>query len=204
MSEDHHQSVFVALTGASGAVYGLRLVEVLVASGHRVHACASLWGQKVVAQETGQRWTDWATRVAETAGPAGGLLRLWAEDNLGAGPASGSFPLDASVICPCSVSTLGHLASGAATNLVHRAGAVALKEGRPLVLVPRETPLTLIDLRNLTTLAEAGATVLPAMPGFYHQPETIADLVDHLVGKILDRIGIKHALFPRWEGKEQL
>jgi len=198
-------TVFVAVTGASGAVYGLRLIETLVASGHSVHACASEWGQKVVAQETAQRWAPWATGLAQGALASGrGSLTLWDEDNLGAGPASGSFRLDASVICPCSVSTLGHLASGAATNLVHRAGAVALKEGRPLVLVPRETPLTLIDLRNLTTLAEAGAVILPAMPGFYHRPETLADLVDHLVGKILDRIGISHALFPRWEGKEQL
>jgi 4-hydroxy-3-polyprenylbenzoate decarboxylase len=198
------KTVFVGVTGASGSVYALRLVEVLVASGHTVHACASEWGQKVVGQETGQRWSAWAAAVAARAAEAGhGSLTLWNENNLGAGPASGSFRLDASIVCPCSVATLGHLASGAATNLVHRACAVALKEGRPLVLVPRETPLSLIDLRNLTTLAEAGAVVLPAMPGFYHRPETIAELVDHLVGKILDRVDISHQLFPRWEGKEQ-
>jgi 4-hydroxy-3-polyprenylbenzoate decarboxylase len=193
------KTVFVAVTGASGSIYGLRLIEVLVQAGHRVHACASTWGKKVVLQETGRTWDDW---MASVAGP--GQIILWDEDNLGAGPASGSFPLDATIVCPCSVSTLGHLASGAATNLVHRAGAVALKEGRPLVLVPRETPLTLIDLRNLTALAEAGALILPAMPGFYHRPQTIAELVDHLVGKVLDRVPIPHTLFPRWEGKEHL
>lgn len=195
------KTLFVALTGASGAAYGLRLIETLVAGGHRVHACASAWGQKVVAQETGRGWDEWTAAWA-SAGP--GELTLWNEADLGAGPASGSFRVDASVICPCSVSTLGHLASGAAANLVHRAGAVALKEGRPLVLVPRETPLSLVDLRNLTTLAEAGAVVLPAMPGFYHRPQTVADLIDHLVGKVLDRLDIPHQLFPRWEGKEQL
>lgn len=195
------KTVFVAVTGASGAVYGLRLIEVLVASGHRVHGCASAWGRKVIHQETGRDWSLWAAGV-QAAGP--GTLTLWDEADLGAGPASGSFRLDASVVCPCSVSTLGHLASGAASNLVHRAAAVALKEGRPLLLVPRETPLSLIDLRNLTVLAEAGAVILPAMPGFYHRPVTVEELVDHLVGKILDRLDVQHELFPRWEGKEPL
>jgi len=190
--------LFVGVTGASGAVYGLRLIEVLVAAGHEVHACASTWGQRVVLEETGTAWDQWATTRDGTRG----TLTLWRPEDLGAGPASGSFRLDATVICPCSVSTLGHLASGAATNLVHRAAAVALKEGRPLVLVPRETPLSLVDLRNLTALAEAGATILPAMPGFYHRPQTLEDLVDHLVGKVLDRLDIPHTLFPRWKGKE--
>lgn len=190
--------LFVGVTGASGAVYGLRLIEVLLAAGHEVHACASPWGQRVVLEETGTGWDQWAATRDATRG----TLRLWRPDDLGAGPASGSFRLDAAVICPCSVSTLGHLASGAATNLVHRASAVALKEGCPLVLVPRETPLSLVDLRNLTALAEAGAVVLPAMPGFYHRPQTLEDLVDHLVGKILDRLDISHQLFPRWKGKE--
>jgi len=186
--------LFVGVTGASGAVYGLRLIEVLVAGGHEVHACASPWGQRVVLEETGRTWTRDAFPEGE--------LTLWDPADLAASVASGSFRLDATVIVPCSVSTLGHLASGAATNLVHRAAAVALKEGRPLVLVPRETPLSLIDLRNLTALAEAGATVLPAMPGFYHRPQTLEDLVDHLVGKVLDRLDIPHTLFPRWKGKE--
>lgn len=184
----------MGITGASGAVYGLRLLEVLVEAGHEVHACASPWGQRVVLEETGRRWTR------ETFPQ--GHLTLWDPADLAASPASGSFRLDATVLCPCSVSTLGHLASGAATNLVHRAAAVALKEGRPLVLVARETPLSLVDLRNLTALAEAGATILPAMPGFYHRPQTLEDLVDHLVGKVLDRLDIPHMLFPRWEGKE--
>lgn len=186
--------LFVGVTGASGAIYGLRLIEALVAGGHEVHACASEWGRRVAFEETGRTW-----------GPddfGRGNVTVWDASNLAAGPASGSFRIDATVIVPCSVSTLGHLASGAATNLVHRAAGVALKEGRPLVLVPRETPLSLVDLRNLTALAEAGAIVLPAMPGFYHRPQTLEDLVDHLVGKILDRLDIPHALFPPWKGKE--
>jgi len=192
-------TLFVAITGASGSVYGIRLLQALVEGGHTVHACASVWGQKVIYQETGRTWSDWTANFADQGS---GSLTLWGEADLAAGPASGSFQVDASVICPCSVSTLGHLASGAATNLIHRAGAVALKEGRSLLLVPRETPLSLIDLRNLTTLAEAGAMILPAMPGFYHRPQTISELVDQLVGKILDRLNIPHRLFPRWEGKE--
>ena len=191
------KNLFVGITGASGVIYGLRLVEVLVASGHRVHLCASEWGQKVVAQETGTPWQAWVEKWKPS-----GLVTVHDQAALGSGPASGSFPLDAALVVPCSVSTLGHLASGAATNLIHRVGAVALKEGRPFVVVPRESPLGLIELRNLTTLAEAGAVIVPAMPGFYHRPQTLEELIDHLVGKILDRIAIPHELFPRWEGQE--
>jgi len=191
--------IFVGLTGASGSIYGLRLAEELVRGGHRVDFCASAWGEKVLAHETGLTWEAWRARIG-AAGP--GTLTVHDPADLAAAPASGSAGLEAAVVCPCSVSTLGHLASGASTNLIHRAGAVALKEGRRLLLVPRETPLSLIDLRNLVTLAEAGAVVLPAMPGFYHRPETLEALVDHLVGKILDRLEISHSLFPRWEGEE--
>jgi 4-hydroxy-3-polyprenylbenzoate decarboxylase len=193
------KTIFVGITGASGVTYGLRLVDLALAAGHQVVGCASEWGQKVVGQETGVPWADrarrWNREYPET----------WAEVSpgaLGAGPASGSYRLDGTVIIPASLSTLGHLASGAATNLIHRAGAVALKEGRTLVVVPREAPLGLIDLRNLTTLAEAGAAIVPASPGFYHHPKTIEDLVDQLVGKVLDRLGVDHQIVPRWDGKE--
>lgn len=193
------KAVFVGITGASGAVYGLRLVEVLLGGGHGAHLCASEWGQKVVEQETGTPWPVWTDRFAASAP---GRFHVHDTAAMGSGPASGSFLIDAAVVVPCSMATLGHLASGAATNLVHRAATVSMKEGRPLILVPRETPLGLIDLRNLTTLAEAGAAILPAMPAFYHQPQSIGDLVDFVVGKILDRLGVAHQQFPRWEGKE--
>jgi 4-hydroxy-3-polyprenylbenzoate decarboxylase len=117
---------------------------------------------------------------------------------MAAPPSSGSWRLDGTVVVPCSMSTAGAIASGATTNLVHRAAAVALKEGRRLVIVPRETPWSLVDLRNMTALAEAGAAILPACPGFYHKPAGIDDLVDFVVGKILDRLGIEHELFERW------
>ena len=195
------KTIFVGLTGASGTIYGLRLIDVLLAGGHRVYVCASDWGRKVTVTETGTPWDAWVERW-KAAG--GGQFTLLSEEALGAGPASGSFLLDATVIIPASIATLGHLASGAATNLLHRAGAVALKEGRPLILVPRETPLSLIDLRNLTRLAEAGAVILPAMPGFYHRPTTIDELVDQLVGKVLDRLGIAHELVPRWATPPEL
>jgi 4-hydroxy-3-polyprenylbenzoate decarboxylase len=193
------KTIFVGITGASGVTYGLRLVEVALTAGHRVVVCASEWGQKVVGQETGIPWGD---RVRRWKQAFGETLAVVEPGALGAGPASGSFRLDGTVIIPASLSTLGHLASGAATNLVHRAGAVALKEGRPLVVVPREAPLGLIDLRNLTALAEAGAAIVPASPGFYHHPKTIEDLVDQLVGKVLDCLGVEHSLVPRWDGKE--
>jgi 4-hydroxy-3-polyprenylbenzoate decarboxylase len=189
------KTIFVGLTGASGVTYGLRLVTVLLEQGHRVLLCASEWGAKVVAQESGIPWREWTDRWKQDHPET---FRLLDEGALGSGPASGSFLLDATVVVPASVSTIGHLATGVVTNLIHRAGAVALKEWRPLVLVPRETPLSLIDLRNLTTLAEAGAVILPAMPGFYHRPQTLEALVDQLVGKILDRLGVEHNLSPRW------
>jgi 4-hydroxy-3-polyprenylbenzoate decarboxylase len=172
----------VCVTGASGAAYGKRTIEALSAAGHEVHAVFSAWGRRVLETETGLSLDAWLDGIAFPR------ERLYAPDDLAAPPSSGSWRLDGTVVVPCSMSSLGAIASGATTNLIHRAAAVALKEGRRLVLVPRETPLSLVDLRNLTALAEAGAAILPACPGFYHGPETIADLVDHVVGKILDRL----------------
>jgi 4-hydroxy-3-polyprenylbenzoate decarboxylase len=124
----------------------------------------------------------------------------YAPDNMAAPVASGSFKLDGTVIAPCSMSSAGAIAGGLCQNLIHRAAQTSLKEGRPLVLVPREAPLSLINLRTLTSLAEAGAAILPASPAFYHQPQTIDDMVDFVAGKILDRLGVEHNLYKRWEG----
>lgn len=184
----------ICITGASGSVYGLRVASTLIAAGHEVHAVFSPWGTKVMLQETGESPEAWSARLGLPAD------RIYAPDNLAAPPSSGTFRLDGTVIVPCSMSTLGALASGAATNLVHRAGSVALKEGRTLVLVPREAPLSLIDLRNMTALAEAGAVILPASPGFYYRPTTVDQLVDFVAGKILDRLGVEHRLFEPWTG----
>jgi 4-hydroxy-3-polyprenylbenzoate decarboxylase len=184
----------ICITGASGSVYGLRTIQALADLNHEVHVVVSPWGDRVMREETGRNATTW---FAEYGIPAN---RTYRADDLAAAPSSGSFRIDGTIIVPCSMSTIGALASGATTNLVHRAGTVALKEGRPLLLVPRESPLSLIDLRNLTNLAEGGAAILPASPGFYHGPVSIADLVDFMTGKILDRLGLSHHLFKRWEG----
>lgn len=184
----------ICITGASGSVYGLRVANALIDTGHEVHTVFSPWGATVMLQETGETPEAWSKRQGLSPD------RIHAPDNLAAPPSSGTFRLDGTVIVPCSMSTLGALASGATTNLVHRAGSVALKEGRPLILVPREAPLSLVDLRNMTFLAEAGATILPASPGFYHRPTTIDHLVDFVAGKILDRLGVEHRLFEPWNG----
>jgi 4-hydroxy-3-polyprenylbenzoate decarboxylase len=126
--------------------------------------------------------------------------RIYSPDDLGAPPASGSFRVDGTVVVPCSMSSVGAIASGICLNLIHRAALTCLKEGRPLVLVPRETPFSLPDLRNLTSLAEAGAAILPASPAFYHAPQGIEDLADFIAGKILDRLAVEHDLYTRWKG----
>jgi polyprenyl P-hydroxybenzoate/phenylacrylic acid decarboxylase-like protein len=187
----------VCITGASGAIYGLRLLEVLAASDAELHLVASAWGERVVAEESGQGLDAHLERLGK-----GRVVRHAASD-LSAPPASGSFRLDGCAIVPASMGTVGALASGTVANLVHRAGAVALKEGWPLVIAPRESPLSLIDLRNLTRLAEAGAAILPACPAFYHHPATIADLVDGFVSRILSRLGAANPLARPWSGHSE-
>lgn len=184
----------VCVTGASGSVYGLRVLEALVGLGHEAHALFSDWGARVTLSETGTSADAWLDGLG--IGPE----RRYKPSDLFAAPASGSFRLDGTAVVPCSMSSLGAMAGGHGLNLVHRAAAVALKEGWPLVLCPRETPLTLIDLKNMCALAEAGAVILPASPGFYHRPASIDQLVDFVAGRILDRLGVQHELCPRWAG----
>ncbi|MDR2793042.1 MAG: UbiX family flavin prenyltransferase [Treponema sp.] len=184
----------ICITGASGAMYGIRAMQALIEKQREVHAVVSEWGERVVAEETGKPFSAWA---AESAIPKN---RIYDCRDLAAPPASGSFLLDAVIIVPCSMNSAGAMASGLCQNLIQRAALVCLKEARPLIVVPRESPLSLIDLRNLTALAEAGAAILPASPAFYHKPKTIDDMVDFVVGKILDRLYVEHELFRRWEG----
>lgn len=181
----------ICSTGASGAVYFKRTVEALTGLGHEVHAVMSAWGTKVFAEEIGIKPADWLAGLSPKP-------RSWDQADMAAAPSSGSWRLDGTAVVPCSMASLGAIASGAASNLVHRAALVALKEGRPLALVPREAPLSLIDLRNLVSVAEAGAAVLPASPAFYHKPRGVDGLVDFVVGKLLDRLGVEHGLFERW------
>jgi flavin prenyltransferase len=187
----------LCMTGASGAIYGIRLMGVLARTpGAELHLVASDWGERVVAEETGR---SLAAHI-EALGPARVLRH--APDDLAASVASGSFRLDAALVVPCSIATAGAISSGIVQNLVHRAAAVALKEGWPLVLVPRESPLSLVALRSLVELKEAGAEIVPASPGFYGKPRSIDDLVDQVVARVCDRIGVTVADAIRW--KEQV
>lgn len=188
----------VAMTGASGAIYGKRLVEELLAAGREVHFTLSPSALEVIRCELQieQRIEDFSPG-ALFAGKID-RLRFWRPNNLSAGIASGSFRTAAMAIVPCSMSTLSALATGNGTNLIHRAGEVHLKERRPLILTPRETPLSLIGLRNMVAVAEAGATVLPAMPGFYRIPTSIDDMVNFIVGRICDQLGVECQLTNRW------
>jgi flavin prenyltransferase len=190
--------VFLGVTGASGAPYAKGILDALVASGAEVGLCASAAGVEVLATEL---YGD-ATLLREDvlARFVGGSAQVTVYDtsDYKSPYASGSAKVDAYVVCPCSMSTVGTLAAGAMANLIHRAASVALKERRKLVLVPRETPLSSIHLRGLATLHEAGAVILFGAPGFYHGAETIQDLVDFVVARCLDQLGVPHELSGRW------
>jgi len=191
--------VFLGVTGASGAPYAERLLRALVAADCEVGLTASRSGIEVIATELYRDPSLVREEVLERfVGDSASHVTVYAEGDFKSPYASGSAKVDAYVICPCSMATVGTLASGAMQNLIHRAASVALKERRKLVLVPRETPLSSIHLRGLAALNEAGAVILFAAPGFYHAPETIDDLVDFLVARCLDQLGIENVLAKRW------
>ncbi len=190
----------LAITGASGSIYGIRLLEVLLAAGRRVHLTISPAGAQVLAHELDRTVSlehfDPADLLEHDL-PAGDLVYHHHGD-FTAGIASGSFPTAGMAICPCSMGTLAAIAGGNSGNLIHRAADVHLKERRRLVLVPRETPLGSIGIENMRSAATAGAVILPASPGFYHHPKTIGDLVDFVVGRICDQLGVEAELTRRW------
>jgi len=190
--------IFLGITGASGAPYAARLVEALASADVELGLCASSAGIEVLATElySNPRLSrdETLTRLLEHAPTA----TVYDPNDWKAPYASGSAKVDAYVLCPCSMGTLGTIASGAMQNLIHRAASVALKEERRLVLMPRETPLSAIHLRNMLTLREAGATILFLAPGFYHGAETVDDLVDFVVARALDQLGLDNALAKRW------
>jgi 4-hydroxy-3-polyprenylbenzoate decarboxylase len=193
--------VVVAITGASGAPYGVRLVDALLAAGREIHLTISPSGQAVFTEEIGRRLDLDRFDLSALLGkdpPTSGRCTYHHYKNLMAPIASGSFLTAAMVICPCSGSTLAAVAHSMGENLVHRAAEVHLKERRKLVMVPRETPLSLPQLKNMQAVHEAGAVVLPAAPGFYHGAETVADLVDFVVARICDQLGVGNALVRRW------
>jgi len=195
----------VAITGASGALYAHRLVQLVVAAGVETHLVVSPLGQRLLHDELGLEGLT-PGGLAALAGLEGAdappeNLVLHNFRDVGATIASGSFRHDGMVVIPCSSNSLGAIASGAGQNLVHRAAHVTLKERRRLVLVHREMPLSLIDIRNMQTVTEAGAIVCPAQPGFYMLPQTIGDLVDFVVGRVLDLVNVEHDLNIRWSDK---
>jgi flavin prenyltransferase len=193
----------VAMTGASGAPYGVRLLEVLIRAGRTVHLILSPAAVQVIQQELDRRidldhfhLSDLLGAVAAEAQP--NQIIHHDHRNFLAGIASGSFLTAGMVICPCSSGTVAAIAHGLSQNLIHRAADVQLKERRKLVIVPRETPLSVVQLRNLTICAEVGAVVLPASPGFYTKPQSLDDAVNFVVGRICDQLGVEHDLFLRW------
>ena len=200
------RTVTVAFTGASGMPYGVRLLECLLKAGERVYLIYSQVAQVVARQEMDlalpARAAEAEAWFAERFGAAPGQLRAFGREEWFAPVASGSNPADAMVICPCTMGTLAAVAAGLSENLIQRAADVMLKERRPLVLVPRETPFSAIHLENMLKLARAGAVILPANPGFYHHPKSVDDLVDFVVARVLDHLGVAHALMPRWGDAE--
>src|SRR5437763_9429691 len=200
----------VAMTGASGSAYGVRLLEVLVRAGRNVHLTISPSAAEVMERELERKVQLDAFDPNELLGDPADVLgepppAAWGRRlhyhhymDFGAGIASGSFQTGGMVVCPCSMGTAAAVAHGLSQNLIHRAADVHLKERRKLILVPRETPLGVVQLRNLTACAEAGAVVLPAMPAFYTRPQTLGDAVDFIVGRICDQLGVEHQLLKRW------
>ena len=197
-------SYVVGFSGGSGIAYGLRLVTALLETGHPVHLCATGAALRVLKYEAGVELDPDRPDLRSLFPPAlTERLAVHGQAEVEAAPASGSAGIGATVICPCSMGTLARIAHGFSSNLLERAADVALKEGRTLILVPRETPLSAVHLRNMLQLSDAGAVILPAMPGFYHRPETVADLVDFVVAKILDRLDIDSPLVKRWRTPDE-
>jgi 4-hydroxy-3-polyprenylbenzoate decarboxylase len=187
----------VGITGASGSIYGIRLIQELALRRHRVNVVVTSAGKEVMAEELGVPDFEHLNKLGLSG--AEGQIRIWDNDKYEAPFMSGSGAPDAVVIIPCSMGKLAAVANGISGNLIERAADVALKEKRQLILVVRETPLNLIHLENMVKAARSGAQILPAMPAFYHHPKTVDDMVDFVVGKVLNLLRIEHDLFKRWK-----
>lgn len=189
VSEARYDKIVIGFSGASGIIYGIRLLEVLHSINIQTYLIISEWAKKNIVVET-PKTLEYVKSLSSVN---------YDNSKLDASVSSGSFLHDGMVIVPCSMKSLSSIANGYDDTLISRAASVTLKESRKLILVPRETPLSRIHLENMIKVQEAGAIVLPAMPGFYHNPSSIDQIVDHLVGKILDQLKIKHELFKRWK-----
>lgn len=192
------KKIVVGLTGASGSIYFLQLLHTLMEQEVIIHIIATEHGTMVLEYETGVKLED-QVKVLNNNGGKGKII-LENNNNLFSGVASGSYPCDAMVIIPCSMSTLAEISNGITKNLLTRAADVFIKEKRKLVIVPRETPLSTIHLKNMYELSKLGVTILPAMPGFYNHPKTMDDITSFVVGKTLDSLGIEHNSYERWRG----
>ncbi|MDQ0192990.1 UbiX family flavin prenyltransferase [Paenibacillus wynnii] len=200
MTHSKPKSFVVGITGASGAVYGVRLTETLLSLGLTVHLVISNAGWRVLKEELGVNTSDRDGFLSEKFKDCPGSLLYHPIADIGASIASGSFRVEGMIVMPCSMGTLSAIAAGTSDNLMTRAADVMLKEGRPLVIVPRETPLHAIHLENMLKLSRLGVRIIPAMPAFYYGPQNLDDIVNFMVGKVLDSFNIEHALFRRWEG----
>jgi 4-hydroxy-3-polyprenylbenzoate decarboxylase len=202
MNEGTPGPIALAMTGASGAQYGLRLLQCLLSAGRNVYLTLSKPAQMVIGMETDEKLPGRPVEIERWLSDAhhlqAGQLRVFGPDEWTAPLASGSSAPQAMVVCPCSMATVAGIAHGTSRNLIERAADVMLKERRPLIVVPRETPLSLIHLENLVRLSQAGAIVLPANPGFYTRPKSVADLVDFVVARVLDQLRVEHSLMRRW------
>jgi 4-hydroxy-3-polyprenylbenzoate decarboxylase len=192
--------IVVGITGASGAPYAVRLLQALTAAHRRISLIVSKYGMRLLATEAGIASMD-ALRDAVGIDAWASYVEVFSNDDRGAAPASGSSRTAGMIVCPCSMGTLSAIAAGASRSLIERAADVTLKEQRKLVLVPRETPLSAIHLGNMLRLARAGAVVMPAAPGFYYQPKEISELIDFMVARMLDQLGIEQNLVARWKGE---
>lgn len=192
--------IVMGITGASGAPYAVRLLQALTAARRPVSLIVSKYGLRLLATESGIESID-ALRDAVGIDAWASYVEVFSNDDRGAAPASGSSRTAGMIVCPCSMGTLSAIAVGASRSLIERAADVTLKEQRKLVLVPRETPLSAIHLGNMLRLTRAGAVIMPASPGFYHRPEQISDLVDFVVARMLDQLGVEQKLVKRWDGR---
>ncbi|MDP2031744.1 MAG: flavin prenyltransferase UbiX [Thiobacillus sp.] len=195
-------TVTLALSGASGMAYGLRLLECLLAADLRVNLLVSQAAHLVAKQELGvalpARACDLEAQLSDSLNTRDGQLRVYSREDWNAPVASGSNAADAMVVCPCSMGTLAAIANGMSDNLIERAADVMLKEHRKLIVVPREAPFSTLHLENMLKLSRMNAVILPANPGFYHRPQSVEDIIDFIVARILDQLGIEHALMARW------
>ncbi len=195
------KSFVIAISGASGSIYGVRLVKELARSADNIYLCVSRQAFSIIKMETGADWagkTEAAIEKKVRKYYSSNKIKYFGEGNLESPVASGSFKTDGMFVVPCSMKTLSGIAAGYANNLIERAADVVIKEGRKLIVAPREMPFNAIHLENMLKLARMGVTVAPPIPAFYQGPETIDDIVDFVVGKLLDSAGVTHNLFKRW------